>query len=116
MGDCGVMFYLYQGDAMGIPTNDKHLIYRWHNNKCKVLFSVCKRGEAASCHVASDKRGLRLLKVACNEFFDFVMSEFKWCKRVMVAIKRPSVCRLVEKIGFELLGYADDSSVYMRVK
>jgi len=110
------MFYIYNGDDMGIPKNDKHIVYRWDFPDCKVLFSVCKRGEAASCHIASDKRGLRLLKVACNEFFDFIMNEFKWCKRVMVAIKKPSVCRLVEKIGFELLGYADGSSVYMRAK
>jgi len=116
MGGGCLMFYLYTGDNMEIPTDENHLIFRWDFPECKVLFSVCKRGDAASCHIASDKKGLRFLKVACNEFFDFVMNEFKWCERVMVAIKKPSVCRLVEKIGFELLGYADDSSLYMRVK
>jgi len=110
------MFFVYDGDSMGIPTNDKHVIFRWNNPDCKVIFSVCKRGVAASCHVASDKKGLKLLKQACNDFFDFVMNEFEWCERVIVAVKKPSICRLVEKIGFELLGHADDSSLYMRVK
>lgn len=110
------MFYIYTGDNMDIPTDDNHIVYRWGNPKCKVLFSLCKRGDSAACHIASDKKGLRFLKGACNEFFDFIMSNFDWCKRVIVAIELPSVCRMVKKIGFELLGYADNSSLYMRVK
>lgn len=116
MGDGGVMFYLYQGDTMGIETNEKHLIYRWGNLDCKILFSICRRGNSASCHFASDKRGLRLLKKACNEFVDFVLNKYRWCKNVVAVVNKKSVCRLVEKIDFELLGYANGSSVYMRVK
>tara|TARA_Y100000310_G_scaffold240718_1_gene244594 strand:- start:238 stop:570 length:333 start_codon:yes stop_codon:yes gene_type:complete len=110
------MFYIYSGDLMGLTTNDNYINFRWNKKDCKVLFSVCKRGDAANCHIASDKRGLRHLKQACNDFFDFVMSEFKWCKHVIVAVTKKSVCRMIEKIGFELLGSADDSFLYIRVK
>ena len=101
---------------MDIPTDKNHLVFRWCRDECKILFSVCKRGDAASCHIASDKKGLRLLRLACNEFFDFIMLEFQWCNKVMVAVNKKSICRMVEKIGFELLGKVDNSFLYMRAK
>tara|TARA_R110002096_G_scaffold344123_1_gene537042 strand:- start:12 stop:344 length:333 start_codon:yes stop_codon:yes gene_type:complete len=110
------MFYLYSGDMIGLTTNDNYLNYRWSKKGCKVLFSVCKRGNAANCHIASNKAGLRHLKAACNEFFKFVLNEFDWCNHVIVAITKKSVCRMVEKIGFESLGVVDGAFLYMRIK
>jgi hypothetical protein len=110
------MFSEYKGDMIGLTTNDNYINYRWDKKGCKVLFSVCRRGNSANCHIASDKNGLRFLKDACNEFFDFVCSEFDWCFSVIIAVTVDSVSRMVVKIGFKKFGIVDGALLYMRVK
>ena len=60
--DSHLSFQPYAGDLMGLTTNENHLVFRWNRDDCKVLFSASRRGNAASCHFASDKRGLRHIK------------------------------------------------------
>ena len=67
-----VMFEPYHGDLMGLEANENYLVFRWMNSDCKILFSVSRRGDAASCHFASDPKGLRLVKQAIDDFTDFV--------------------------------------------
>lgn len=99
---------------MGLPTNEHHLVFRWARKDCKVLFSVTKRGEAASCHIASDKKGLRQLKKAIEEWCLFVFWLFDWCKMILAQVLRPSVGRLITKCGFNEVAHIGDVKVYVR--
>ena len=107
-------FFPYHGYLMGLPTNENHLVFRW-KGPGKVLFSVAQKGEAVSCHFASDKKGLRHLKQACDEFVKFVFFLFDWCKMVLAHVARDSIGRLIMKIGFIPLGDSDQGTVYVRL-
>lgn len=104
-----IRFKPYEGDLIGLPTSDNHLNFRWIEPKCKVLFSVCQQGNGASIHFASDKKGLRKLKQAINEFCDFCFYLFDWCEMIIGKIQIPSVERLVVKCGFGFLGNFDNN-------
>lgn len=104
----------YHGYLMGLPTDENHLVFRWIGPG-KVLFSVAQKGLAASCHFASDKKGLRHLKQACDEFVKFVFFLFDWCKMVIAHVGKESIGRLIMKIGFVPLGDSDHGTVYVRL-
>ena len=109
-----VKFAPYEGYLMGLPTNKNHMVFRW-KGPGKVLFSVCQKGNAASCHFASNKEGLRHLKKACDDFVNFCFFLFPWCKMVMAHVGKESIGRLIMKIGFIPLGDSDQGTVYVRL-
>ncbi len=110
-----VKFEPYSGDLLGLYVDENYRVFRW-NGPGKVLFSVSRRGNAASCHFASDKEGLRHLKQAIDDFVLFVFCLFDWCTMVIAQVQRDSVGRLIEKVGFLPVTVVDDITVYMRVK
>ena len=106
------MILPYEGDLIGLPTDKNHLNFRWMEPGCKILFSVCRQGNAASCHFASDKRGLRKLKLAIKDFINYVFTEFEWCEMLFAKIVPNSVKKLAEKVGFVLFWSLDSCDVY----
>lgn len=113
--DSALKFSPYSGDLMGLCTNENHLVFRWHGPG-KILFSVSRRGNAASCHFASNKNGLRYIKKAVDEFVEFVFWLFDWCTMVVAQVTKDSVGRLIEKVGFMPVTSTDEIKVYARVK
>lgn len=109
-------FTPYSGYLMGLPTNDDHLVFRWNNPDCKVLFSVTRLGDVASCHFASDKAGLRSLAKAIDEFVLYVFCLLDWCTMVIAQTTRPSVGRLIRKCGFVEAGVINDITVFERLR
>lgn len=103
------------GEYNGVVNDKDHLVYRWVRDDCLILFSVCRKGNGASCHFSSDRRGLRLLGQAINAFVDFVFYAFKWCKMIIAQIEKPSVCRLVKRLGFEHIGSCEGCQIYIKV-
>lgn len=110
-----VMFRPYAGYLMGLYTDENHLVFRW-SGPGKILFSVSRRGDAASCHFASDKAGLRHLKKAIDQFVDFVFGLFDWCTMVIAQVKSGSVGRLIKKVGFSAFAKGTEYTFYMRTK
>ena len=96
-------FIPYSGDLIGLPTSGNHLNFRWAEPDCKVLFSTCRQGNAASCHFASDKRGIFKIKRAINEFCEFVFWLFDWCEFVMAKVSLKKVGPIIERCGFKKL-------------
>lgn len=113
MDTASLDFAPYEGDLMGLTTDQNHLVFRWQGPG-KVLFSVSRRGNAASCHFASNSAGLRYLKKAIDSFVLFVFWLFDWCIMVLAQVKRPSVGRLIEKVGFMPVTQLDEFTVYAR--
>lgn len=109
-------FTLYSGHLMGLPTNEHHLVFRWNHPECKVLFSVARRGDAASCHFASDKAGLRLLRQAIKEWCEYVFWLYEWCTMVTAQVVKPSVAKLIESCGFSYWLEADGLQIYKRLR
>jgi len=114
--DSSLDFYPYSGDLMGLPANENHLVFRWNREGCKVLFSVSRRGKAASCHFASNKSGLRYIKEAVDKFVEFVFWLFDWCIMVIAQVSKASVGRLIGKVGFQPFADCEEGTLYMRQK
>ena len=106
-------FIPYIGDLMGLPTSENHLNFRWSEPDCKVLFSTCRQGNAASCHFASDKRGIFKIKRAINEFCEFVFWLFDWCEMIMAKVKSEKIERLLKRCGFKKI-FNGKINVYIR--
>ena len=94
-------FSEYSGDTMELTIGPQYRVFRW-SGEGKVLFSVAKRGRAAVCHFSSDKAGLKSVKVACEKFIRFCLAQ-DWCDMIMTSTVKPSIKRLLAKIGFEPL-------------
>ena len=109
-------FYEYSGDLIGLPTNEYHLNFRWNEKDCKILFSICRKGNALSCHFASDKAGLRRIKQAIDEFCEFLFRKFDWCTMVLAKVNIDSVGRLIKKCGFEEVLISNGHTAYQRSK
>jgi len=109
-----IRFIPHHGDLMGLTTNENHLVFRWLEDGCRVLFSVARHGRAASCHLASDKASLRFLRRAINDFAEFVFYLFDWCRVIMVATEGSRFERILFDCGFSELAGNDSDSVYMR--
>ena len=80
---------------------------------CNVYFSVTKLDNVISAHFSSDTGGLRLMKEAINEGFDFLMDQYEWCEKVAAVVKRESVGRLIEKCGFVKKAYNENEQLYV---
>jgi len=93
-------FLPYTGDLIGLPTSENHLNFRWAEPDCKILFSVCRQGNGASCHFASDKKGIFKIKRAINEFCEFVFWMFDWCEMI-IAKTTLKIGHLLERCGFK---------------
>ena len=100
-----------ESDLLGLAYDDKHLIVEWCVSG-RVLFSLEKKGEALSCHFSSDKKGLRYIKVAINDFIELVRDKFPWCKMIIAIVKLPSVCRLIEKVEFNHVANFKEFKIY----
>jgi hypothetical protein len=109
-------FYEYEGDLMGLPTDDNHLIFRWLEPGCKILFSIARLGDGASCHFASDKAGMRKLKQAVDEFCKFLFRKYDWCTMVLAKVNIDSVGRLIKKCDFQVVVTVDGVTAYARCK
>jgi hypothetical protein len=105
-------FLPYSGDLIKLPTSENHLIFRWVEPDCKVLFSVCRQGNGASCHFASDKKGIFKIKRAINEFCEFV---FDWCEMIIAKVMLNKIGLILEKCGFKKI-VDGKINIYIRKK
>tara|TARA_R110000851_G_C12885232_1_gene546516 strand:- start:391 stop:672 length:282 start_codon:yes stop_codon:yes gene_type:complete len=84
--------------------------------KGRIVFSFAQRGKAIAGHFAADKKGLRHIKEAINDFCEWAFYTFEWCRMMLAMIQKPSVERIVRKCGFVFLGESTKAKIYMRCK
>jgi hypothetical protein len=89
------------GDLQGVVMSPNNIAVEW-DGPGRILFSFAQRGEAISIHFSSDKKGLRHIKEAINDFCDWIFYVCEWCEMILAFIKNEtkSVVRLVKKLGF----------------
>ena len=104
------------GDLMGLPTNKHHNVYRWTEPGCKVLFSASRLSDAMSIHLASDKKGLRKLEQAVNDFCEYVFEMFLWCDMIVGKVNRRSIANLVTRCGFIMIYVSNEKTAWVRCK
>jgi hypothetical protein len=109
-------FKLYEGDLIGLPTNENHLNFRWNNPEYKILFSIARQGDGASCHFASAHSGKDNIIVAINEFVAFVFENFYWCNMILAKIKLDKVKEIVKQCNFVWALSTKNYELYVRSK
>ena len=110
-----IKFLPYSGDLIGLTVSKNYLIFRWTEPDCKVLFSVCRQGNGAPCHFASDKKGMFKIKQAINEFCEFVFWLFDWCTMIIAKVLLPKAGLILERCGFRKI-INGKKKVYIRCK
>lgn len=107
-------FIPYNGpDAKRLPTNSKHLNFKWVDPVGNVCFSCARQGNGMSCHYTADKAGNRHIHRALDEFCEFVFTLFPWCRVIIAKILKKKLIRLVRQCGFEFLTQYRDVQVYI---
>lgn len=113
MDTVGLKFIPYCGPTGDLLTNENHLVFQYQDCP-EILFSVSRRGNAASAHFSCGKSGLRHLKQAINDFCNWVFWLFDWCEMILAQVKKESVGRLIQKCGFDMVAKVKGITVYAR--
>jgi hypothetical protein len=82
----------------------------------EIYFTFAQRGKAMAAHFSASREDLRLIKPAIEAFISWIFAEYPWCRMILATIKKPSVKRLVERVGFEHVTDSEGKSVYMRAR
>ncbi len=98
-----------------VVQNESYHVVKWPGPG-KIFGSYVRRGEALTVHFSSDKKGLRHIKQAINDFCEWAFHMFEWCKMIIALIEKPSVIRLVEKCGFKKVAVFKKGSAYARCR
>jgi len=107
-------FVLHKGDPESLIKNDTYLCFNAVGTE--IYFSAAQLGNAMTCHFTTDKAGLRQIKEACEDFCAYIFRHFGWCRMIIAYVLRPSVGRMIEKIGFVKFAKSDEGVAYMRVR
>lgn len=105
-------FYLYDGDTKDLATNENYLNFKWNNGD--VLISVTRKGNAASCHLWSDRRGAKELRNAINDWCEFCFWLFDWCEMIIGVINKKGLIPIAKDCGFQHIKTINDNHVYAR--
>ena len=83
-----------------------------------IVFSYTQRGKAANIHFGCDKKGVKYIKQALNDFCLWLFRTYEWCRMVLGMADEKN--RMVEKIGkacgFSKIGKADGVVIYARAR
>lgn len=109
-------FAIINTSPQKLPTDINHLNFRWLGKGCNIMFSVARQGNAASCHFSSDRKGLRKLKQAINEWCEFVFWMFDWCEMIIGKVEKENISKLLKECDFKLCGKADNVLAYVRLR
>lgn len=99
---------------MGIAYDENYLCVKWSEGD--VLFSFARRGNALCCHFAASHHYLREIKSAINDFVVWAFDKFPWCTMLFAFVLKPSVERLISKLGFKYLKDVNETKLYVRQK
>ncbi len=105
------------GSDLGVYRTENYLIRQWAE-KGKVVFSLSRQGKAMRCHLAANRKALRYLKSAINEFVCWVFNQYKWCKMVIatVVIQYLGLCKILKKCSFKFVCDTPEGYIYTRIR
>lgn len=101
-------------DLMNVPHDDDYSFVEWFKGDARVVISYTRQGNALDMHFASNKVGLRLLRLAFNDFVCLVKKKADWCTMIIMFSNNPSIIRFVKKIGFAYMSDFSDCKIYAR--
>lgn len=109
------MTFIKTLDPCNVAHNENYQLCKWKGDG-NIVFSYAKRGKAINANFSSDKKGLRHIKTAINEFCCTVFNQYEWCKMIFAMINKDSVVRLVKKCGFVKLLDFCHGVIYVRLR
>jgi hypothetical protein len=109
-----IKYLPYSGEINHVKHPENYLNFKWREPGSNVIFSVTRQGNGATSHFTSDRRSLRKMQQALNEWCEFCFWLFDWCEMVIAKIDKPSIRRLAEQCGFEHVVSQGNKSLYIR--
>ena len=102
-------------DLMGVPFDNNHLAIGWKKKGCVVFSFRHLSGGSLDCHFSANKEALRHIREAINDFIEWVRTTYPECYRIVAAINRNSVSKIVESINFKYVGNLEGHLIYERL-
>jgi hypothetical protein len=104
------MIYQCDNPNIGILHDDNHIFFSFDG---LVFFSATMKGNAMDCHIGAVGRNKRLLRVAVNQFCEYIFARYSWCDKITACVTMKSVKNLVKKCGFERFFKINDKEVFV---
>ena len=101
-------------DALDIYFDKNYWCVQYKDKQ--IFFTFSQRGKAISAHFSASRKDLREIRGAIENFINWIYTIYPWCEMIMATITKPSVKRLVERIGFDHVCDAEGKSVYVRAR
>jgi len=110
-----MIFTELQGEDLGVYRDKNCRLVQCFNGH--IVFSYAQKGKGMNCHLASDKTGLRYLKLAVNSFCSWIFANYD-VDFIYGIVKnhKQSVMRLIQKCNFNHLTDDGDQIIYVRHK
>ena len=107
----GSVIYQCKNPKIGIPHDDKHIFFSFDG---LVFFSATMRGDTMDCHIGAQGRNKRFLRVAVNQFCEFIFTNYAWCRKIAACVKLESVKNLCLNCGFVKIGDYKNYEVFAK--
>lgn len=102
------------GDLRGLPTDQNHINVKWASGD--VWFSYSRRGEAISMHFSAGKSWRRQIRLAANQFCEWIFLMYPWCRMILAIIGPKSVVKLASSCGFLFVASRNGRTYMARVR
>ena len=89
------MIFQCENPNIGIPNDSNHIFFSFD-------------------HIGAVGRNKRFLRVAINQFCEFIFNEYRWCDRITACVTMQSVKNLILKCGFVRFFNINEKEVFIK--
>ena len=99
-----------RAEELSLPHSEKSRFMSLIIGGGEVIVSYSKYGDTLDCHIAANRQGKRLLRVATKSIAKALFLLYPEINKITATITKNSVTNLVKKCGFTQIAIADTSS------
>lgn len=109
-------FIPYVGYMYGLCVDKNYLVFKWNDDRARILFSVCRRGDACCIHYTHGQSGAAYIREASNAFVRHVFWMFPWCKMIIGNILKDNEAAnaVAKDCDFDLVARSDAYNVWVK--
>lgn len=88
---------------LGIPHSEFSLFYMYQREGKIVYVSITQMGDSLICHIAAERKGKQILRIAIKQLAQYLFMTFPAIKQLISHSYMKSMKNMTRKCGFELM-------------